>query len=49
MTSVEDTTIGDLQELLQYFAKNTYKARDTEPKVKLQIATFALAKPRLVF
>ncbi|KAK3751532.1 hypothetical protein QZH41_019425, partial [Actinostola sp. cb2023] len=33
MTSVEDTSVGDLQELLQYFAKNTYKARDTEPKV----------------
>jgi len=39
MTSVEDTFIGDLLDLLQYFAKNTYKARDTDPKVNLHIAT----------
>ncbi|XP_031571957.1 myotubularin-related protein 14-like [Actinia tenebrosa] len=35
MSSAEETSVVDLQELLQYFAKNTYKARGTEPKIEL--------------
>ena len=33
MSSKEEVTSSELQDLLHYFAKNTYKARDSDSKV----------------